>query len=69
MCHHLSISSIAELVTMKAYKMPILLLMRLLGSCCIIEADENCTAVSDNNDDGSGFEDDNDSGNSFFDQI
>ena len=51
---------------MNAYKMLILLLVMLLDSSCVIEANESSTEVDDSNDDGSVFEDDNDSGNSFF---
>ena len=46
-----------------------LLLVMLLDSTCIIEANENSTEVDDSNDDGSGFEDGNDSGNSHIYQI
>ena len=54
---------------MKTYKMLVLLLVMILDSSCIIEANENSTEVDDTNDDGSGFEDGDDSGNSFVHQI
>ena len=70
---------------MKAHKMLVLLLVMLLDSSCIIEANyavsansvsvsnsasyAHSTAVDDSNDDGSGFEDDDDSGNFVFHQI
>ena len=54
---------------MKAHKMLVLLLVMLLDSSCIIEANENSMEVNDTNNDGSGFEDDDDSGNFVFHQI
>ena len=46
-----------------------LLLVMLLDSTCVIEANENSTEVNDGNDYGSGFEDGNDSGSSHIYQI
>ena len=66
----LSISLIAEIGTMKAYEMLVLLLVMLFDSRCIIEAGENDNDsyydLDHSIDDGSGFEGGNDSGNSFI---